>query len=45
LINFMAFADGKNDLISLGDKINVPIEQCVDIARRLFDAGLMSIEY
>jgi aminopeptidase-like protein len=41
LINFMAFADGKNDIITISDRINVPVEQCIDIAHRLYEAGLL----
>jgi aminopeptidase-like protein len=44
ILNFLGYCDGKHDLIALADRIKVPVEQCSDIGRRLFDAGLITIE-
>ena len=42
ILNFLAYCDGEHDLIALGDRINMPVERCFDIGRRLFDAKLIS---
>ncbi|HZP68472.1 MAG TPA: DUF4910 domain-containing protein [Pseudolabrys sp.] len=43
ILNFLAYCDGEHDLIALGDRINLPVEQCFDLARRLFEAGLITV--
>jgi aminopeptidase-like protein len=42
ILNFLAYCDGEHDLIALADRINMPIEQCFDIGRRLHEAKLIS---
>ena len=44
ILNFLGYCDGGHDLIALADRINIPVEQCFDIGRRLFDAGLITLE-
>jgi len=35
MTNFLAYADGKTDLLEIGNKIGVSIEQCAEIASRM----------
>jgi aminopeptidase-like protein len=41
MMDFIAYADGSNDLIAISDIINVPVEQLMKIAEKLKAAGLI----
>jgi aminopeptidase-like protein len=41
MMNFIAYADGQNDLIEISDIIKVPVEELANIAAKLTDAGVM----
>lgn len=43
MMDFIAYADGANDLIRISDIINVPIKRVIEIAESLKDAGLIEI--
>jgi aminopeptidase-like protein len=40
ITNLIAYADGSMDLISISDKINVPVSQLIELAIKLEEAGL-----
>jgi len=44
MTDFIAYADGKNDLIEISEKIGVPIIQLIKIADKLVDAQLLSAQ-
>ena len=41
MVDFIAYADGKNDLIEISNIIGVPVRRLVDIAARLRENGLI----
>jgi aminopeptidase-like protein len=41
MMDFIAYADGKNDLIEISNIIGKPVWEIVPIAKRLLDAGLL----
>lgn len=41
MVNFIAYADGKNDLIDISDIIGVPVRELVQIAAKLHKAALI----
>lgn len=41
MVDFIAYADGKNDLIEISNIIDVPVRRLVDIAARLRENGLI----
>lgn len=41
MMNFIAYADGKNDLIEISNIIRQPVSEIVPIAEKLFEAGLL----
>ena len=41
MTDFIAYADGTNDLIAISNRIDVPVEKLTAIAQRLVTAGLM----
>jgi aminopeptidase-like protein len=43
ILNFLAFADGECDLLALSDMVKLPFSQCMDLARKLYRAGLLEI--
>jgi aminopeptidase-like protein len=43
MMNFIAYADGKNDLIDISNKINVPAWKLYPIAVKLIKAGLLTV--
>lgn len=43
ITTFIAYADGKNDLISISDRIGCPIHMLIDIIKKLIDANLLEI--
>lgn len=43
ILNFLAFADGDHDLLSLSEQAKLPVEQCILLAQRLHHAGLLEI--
>ena len=44
MMDFIAYADGTNDLVAISDIIGVSIEKLAIIASTLMDAGLLEIE-
>ena len=44
MTNFIAYADGTNDLFDLSNIIQVPIDKLVEIANILYDSGLLKRE-
>ena len=43
LVNFIAYADGTNDLIDISSIIGVPIKDCIPIAKKLLTQGLLEV--
>lgn len=43
MLNFIAYADGKNDLVDISNIINVPIEELISIMKKLKDNNLLDI--
>lgn len=43
MMNFIAYADGRNDLIDISNIIGVPIDKLIDIIKRLMKFDLLSI--
>ena len=43
LTNFIAYADGRRDLIEIGAKIGVPLEELIPIVKKLTAAGLLDV--
>lgn len=41
LLNFIAYADGENDLIDISNRIKVPVKELIDIIKKLKDAELL----
>lgn len=41
MMNFIAYADGKNDLIDIAEIIDAPAGRLIPIARKLLEAGLV----
>ena len=41
MTNFIAYADGRNDLIEISDRIGVPVKKLIDIADQLEKAYLL----
>lgn len=41
--NFIAYADGKNDLIEISNIINVPVNVLIDITNELISCGLLEV--
>jgi aminopeptidase-like protein len=41
MMNILAYADGKHDLIAIAERINVPAETCVPILETLHGEGLV----
>lgn len=42
MTNFIAYADGENDLVEISDKIRVSVKELIPIIERLMEAGLIS---
>lgn len=42
MVNFITYADGKNDLIDISDRIHVKIQDLLPIIRKLMDNGLLT---
>lgn len=42
IMNFMAYADGRNDLLDISNLISVPVKELADIARKLENHGIIS---
>jgi aminopeptidase-like protein len=43
MMNLIAYADGRNSLIEIAEKIGVPVWELYDHLRRLKDEGLMTL--
>ena len=43
LMNFIAYADGRRDLIEIGAKIGVPLEELIPMVEKLTAAGLLDV--
>ncbi|MBQ9273180.1 MAG: DUF4910 domain-containing protein, partial [Succinivibrio sp.] len=41
MMNLLGYADGRNDLIALSERIKCPVEEILPIIGRLLDAGVM----
>ncbi len=44
MVDFIAYADGKNDLIDISNLIHVPVEILIEIIEQLYQNGLLSKE-
>lgn len=44
IIDFTAYADGKNDLIEISDRIHVPVKRLVPIIKKLLEEQLLSFK-
>jgi aminopeptidase-like protein len=44
MMNFITYADGRNDLIEISDRIGVPIDRLVKIVDKLHDNDLLEEE-
>ncbi|MCR5276679.1 MAG: DUF4910 domain-containing protein [Bacteroidales bacterium] len=44
MMDFIAYADGKNDLIAISDRIGVPVSELIPIAGKLLEHGLIQTE-
>ena len=42
-MNFIAYADGKNDLIDISNKIHVPVWELYPIIKKLRQADLIDV--
>lgn len=40
MTDFIAYADGRNDLIAISDRIDVPVHDLIPIAEKMVEAGL-----
>lgn len=43
LVDFIAYADGKNDLLDISNKIGVPVEELIDIIHALINNNLLEV--
>jgi aminopeptidase-like protein len=43
ILNILAYADGRHDLIALAERIELPYERCVELLRALHGAGLVEV--
>jgi len=43
MVDFIAYADGKNDLVDISDRIHVSVNQLIPIIRRLKEAELLRV--
>lgn len=43
MTNFIAYADGTNDLLDISHKIGVPCDECIKIAEQLIACGLLCV--
>lgn len=41
MTDFLAYADGKNDLIDISNRIGVPIKRLLEISKRLIETGIL----
>ena len=41
MVNFIAYADGKNDLFDISEIIGVPVREILPIADKLKNVGLL----
>lgn len=44
ITTFIAYADGKNDLIAISDRIGCPVDMLIDIADKLTENGLIEAQ-
>lgn len=44
IIDFIAYADGKKDLIEISDNINKPIDELIPIAQKLLEEHIITVE-
>ena len=42
LMDFIAYADGQNDLIAISDRIGVPVKELLPIVEKLRQSGLLT---
>ncbi|MCH2547191.1 MAG: DUF4910 domain-containing protein [Alphaproteobacteria bacterium] len=43
MMNFLSYADGKNDLIAIAEKINIPASAAIPLAKKLLESGVVEI--
>ena len=43
MTNFIAYADGKNDLIDISNIINQPLDKLIEIVNKLIENELISV--
>ena len=43
LVDFIAYADGKNDLLDISNKIGVPVEELTDVIHALINNNLLEV--
>ncbi len=44
IIDFLIYCDGENDLLQIADIIGAPAEECLRVARKLMENGLLKIK-
>ena len=44
MMDFIAYADGRNDLVEISDRIEVPMSTLIPIAQKLIRSGLLNIQ-
>lgn len=45
MINYLQYANGKQDLVEISNLINVPVGEIVELRKKLVDAGLVKSEW
>ena len=43
MMNFLAYADGRHDLLAIADRIGADAVQCAEIAEKMLDAGVVAV--
>ena len=44
MMNFMAYADGRNDLITISNIVKQPVDVLIPIVQKLLDAKILQVK-